>query len=302
MNVRGWEAASSGPVSTIAASPRRTDGPTSARNTGSSICGGFPKDSFYYYQSWWTEKPVLHLFPHWNWPGYEGKKIAVWVYSNLDKVELLHNGQSLGTKDVKKDSHVAWDVEYAPGTIEARGWKGAKQLLTARRDTTGPAAKLSCGPIARVYPRTEKTWPCLPSRFRTRNGRTVPVTDNLVSFRVTGPARLIGVGNGDPTDQASDKGTSRKAFSGFCMALVQAEKTAGVLTVRPHRRGSLRPLQRSPASRSNCARKWKPGSGPFPKGQASPGCGSTRRKLEPDSPPHSSAPHASSPSPSRAAS
>ena len=54
---------------------------------------GFPKDTFYYYQAWWTEKPVLHLFPHWNWQGLEGKEIAVWVYSNLDKVELLLNGQ-----------------------------------------------------------------------------------------------------------------------------------------------------------------------------------------------------------------
>ena len=50
---------------------------------------GFPKDSFFYYQSWWTSKQVLHLFPHWNWPGMEGKEIAVWAFSNLDKVELL---------------------------------------------------------------------------------------------------------------------------------------------------------------------------------------------------------------------
>lgn len=74
---------------------------------------GFPKDTFFYYQSWWTNKPVLHLFPHWNWPGMEGKEIAVWVYSNLDKVELLFNGQSLGAKDMKKDSHGAWVVKYA---------------------------------------------------------------------------------------------------------------------------------------------------------------------------------------------
>ena len=60
---------------------------------------GFPKDTFYYYQSWWTEKPVLHVFPHWNWPGLEGKEIAVWVHSNLDRVELFHNGQSLGAKE-----------------------------------------------------------------------------------------------------------------------------------------------------------------------------------------------------------
>src|ERR1035438_4829273 len=63
------------------------------------------------------------------------------------------------------------------------------------------------------------------------SGRTVPITDNLVTFRVTGPARLIGVGNGDPTDQSPDKGNSRKAFSGYCMALVQTEKIAGAITI-----------------------------------------------------------------------
>ena len=103
---------------------------------------GFPKDTFFYYQSWWTDKPVLHLFPHWNWPGMEGKEIAVWVYSNLDKVELFLNGQSLGAKEMKKDSHLAWNVKYAPGAIEARGYKGDKVVMTAKRETTGPAAKL----------------------------------------------------------------------------------------------------------------------------------------------------------------
>jgi beta-galactosidase len=70
----------------------------------------------------------------------EGKEIAVWVYSNLDKVELLFNGKSLGTKDVKKDSHVAWNVKYAAGTLEARGYKADKVVMTTKRETTGPAA------------------------------------------------------------------------------------------------------------------------------------------------------------------
>ena len=103
---------------------------------------GFPKDSFFYYQSWWTAKPVLHLFPHWNWSGMEGKEIAVWVYSNLDKVELFLNGQSLGAKEMKKDSHLAWNVNYAAGTIEARGFKGDKVVMTAKRETTGSPATL----------------------------------------------------------------------------------------------------------------------------------------------------------------
>ena len=204
-------------------------------NTGSQygiidMCG-FPKDSFFYYQSWWTPKPVLHLFPHWNWPGYEGKKIAVWVYSNLDKVELLLNGKSLGAKDVKKDAHVAWNVEYASGSIEARGFKDGKQVMTTRRDTTGPAAKLVLTPDRDSLSADGEDVAMFAVEVQDANGRTVPITDNLVTFKITGPAKLIGVGNGDPTDQSPDKASSRKAFSGYCMALVQTEKAPGAITV-----------------------------------------------------------------------
>jgi beta-galactosidase len=192
---------------------------------------GFPKDAFFYYKSWWTDKPVLHLFPHWNWSGYEGKKIAVWVYSNLDNVELLHNGKSLGAKDMKKDAHVAWNVEYASGSIEARGWKDGKQVITTRRDTTGAAAKLVLSPDRESLSADGQDVAMFAVEVQDANGRPVPVTDNLVSFRITGPAKLIGVGNGDPTDQSPDKGTSRKAFSGYCMALVQTEKKPGAITI-----------------------------------------------------------------------
>ena len=192
---------------------------------------GFPKDSFFYYQSWWTNKPLLHLFPHWNWPGYEGREIAAWVYSNLDRVELIHNGQSLGTKDVKKDSHVAWNVKYAPGFIEARGWKDGKQVLTTRRDTTGPAAKLVLRPDRDSLAADGEDVAMFTVEVQDAKGRAVPITDNLVTFRVTGPAKLIGVGNGDPTDQSPDKAASRRAFASYCMAIVQAEKTPGTITV-----------------------------------------------------------------------
>ena len=192
---------------------------------------GFPKDSFYYYQSWWTAKPVLHLFPHWNWPGFEGKEIAVWVYSNLDRVELFVNGKSLGAKEVPKDSHVAWVVKYARGSIEARGWKGGKQVMTTRRDTTGSAAKLVMSVDREGVSADGEDVAMFAVEVQDAQGRIVPITDNEVTFRVSGAGKLIGVGNGDPTDHASDKGTSRKAFSGLCMGLVQASKSAGSITV-----------------------------------------------------------------------
>jgi beta-galactosidase len=192
---------------------------------------GFPKDSFFYYQSWWTGKQVLHLFPHWNWPGFEGKEIAVWAFSNLDKVELLVNGQSLGVKEVKKDSHVAWNVKYAPGTIEARGFKGDKIVQTEKRETTGAAAKLVMRADRNEVLSDGEDVAMFAVEVRDAQGRIVPITDNEVTFRVSGAGKLIGVGNGDPTDHAPDKGASRKAFSGMCMALIQSSKTAGEITV-----------------------------------------------------------------------
>jgi beta-galactosidase len=192
---------------------------------------GFPKDSFFYYQSWWTDQPVLHLFPHWNWPGLEGKEIAVWVYSNLDKVELLVNGKSLGTKDVKKDSHVAWDVPYAPGAIEARGFKGDKVVMTDKRETTGPAAKLVMTADRKDIRADGEDVAMFAVAVHDAQGRVVPITDNVVRFRVSGSGNLLGVGNGDPTDHESDKGEVRKAFSGYCMAIVQSSKQAGDITV-----------------------------------------------------------------------
>jgi beta-galactosidase len=198
---------------------------------------GFPKDSFFYYQSWWTDKPVLHLFPHWNWPGMEGKEIAVWVYSNLDKVELFFNGQSLGAKEMKKDAHLAWVVKYAPGSIEARGYKGDKVVMTEKRETTGPAAKLVMTADRREIFANGEDVAMFAVAVHDAQGRVVPITDNEVTFNVSGSGRLIGVGNGDPTDQAPDKGTSRKAFSGYCMAIVQSTKQVGDLTVEATSKG-----------------------------------------------------------------
>jgi beta-galactosidase len=192
---------------------------------------GFPKDTFFYYQSWWTTRPVLHLFPHWNWPGMEGQQIAVWVHSNLDKVELFHNGQSLGAKDMKKDSHLAWNVKYAPGTIEARGYKGDKVVMTAKRETTGPAATLVMSADRKELAADGEDVAMFAVEVKDAHDRVVPITDNEVTFKISGEGKLIGVGNGDPTDQASDKGSSRKAFSGCCMAVVQSTKKGGRITV-----------------------------------------------------------------------
>ncbi len=161
----------------------------------------------------------------------EGKQIAVWVYSNLDKVELFLNGKSLGMKEMKKDSHLAWNVEYAAGTIEAKGYKGDKQVMSTKRETTGSAAKLVMTADRKEISADGVDVAMFAVEVQDAQGRVVPVTDNQVTFKVTGAGRLMGTGNGDPTNQEPDTGDSRKAFSGLCMAVVQATKDAGNITV-----------------------------------------------------------------------
>ncbi len=91
---------------------------------------GFPKNIYYYYQSWWTDKDVLHIAPHWNWKGREGQTIDVWVYSNADNVELFLNGKSLGKKEMPRNSHLQWEVNYEPGTLSAIAYKNGKETYS----------------------------------------------------------------------------------------------------------------------------------------------------------------------------
>jgi beta-galactosidase len=197
---------------------------------------GFPKDNFFYYQAWWGSKPVLHLFPHWNWTGKEGQEIDVWCHSNLDSVELFLNGTSLGSKPVQRNSHVEWKLKYAPGAIEARGSKDGKVVLTDRRETTGEPARLVLRADRQKIAADGEDVSVVTVEVADAQGRAVPVASNGVTFKLSGPGRLIGVGNGDPSCHEPDKPDSpseaqRSAFNGLCMAIVQALKQPGEIRV-----------------------------------------------------------------------
>jgi beta-galactosidase len=194
------------------------------------LCG-FPKDNYFYYQAWWTSERVLHLFPHWNWPGKEGHEIDVWVHSNLDSVELSLNGASLGSQKVERNTHLAWKVKYAPGSIEACGTKNGKVVLTDKRETTGAPAKLVLRPDRQKISADGEDLSVIAVEVQDAQGRIMPVASNEVTFEVGGNGKLIGVGNGDPSCHESDKGSKRSAFNGLCMAFVQASKHAGEIRV-----------------------------------------------------------------------
>jgi beta-galactosidase len=211
--------------------------PSVSSNFGIVDLCGFPKDYFYYYKAWWRPEPSLHLFPHWNWHGKEGTEIAVWVYSNLDAVELLVNGKSAGIQKVPHLSHLEWKVKYEPGVIEARGIKNGKVVLIEKRETTGPAASLRLTADRTEILADGEDVAVLKVEALDSQGRTVPVADDLIAFRVWGSGKLIGVGNGNPNCQESDKGSMRSLFHGLAQIIVQSTKNAGEMQVEAVKQG-----------------------------------------------------------------
>jgi beta-galactosidase len=192
---------------------------------------GFEKDNFYYYKAWWSPEPQLHLLPHWNWAGREGQEIEVWAHSNLDRVEFFVNGVSAGSRDVERNGHVEWRVPYAPGAIEARGYKDGRLALTNRRETTGAPARVVLRADRPRIAADGEDCAVITAEIQDARGRMVPTANNQVTFSLGGRGAIIGVGNGDPTSLEADKASERKAFNGLCMAIAQAGKRAGALTV-----------------------------------------------------------------------
>jgi beta-galactosidase len=192
---------------------------------------GFPKDTFYYYQAWWSGRDVLHLFPHWNWDAEGGRPIDVWCFTNLDRVELVVNGVGAGSRDVARNGHVAWTVPYAPGVIEARGFRAGRQVLVDRRETTGQPAGIVLAPDRSILAADGEDLSVVVAQIVDAHGRIVPTADEPVSFTVSGPGRVIGVGSGNPSSHEADHASSRRAFNGLCMALVQAQTTAGTIAI-----------------------------------------------------------------------
>jgi beta-galactosidase len=192
---------------------------------------GFPKDNFYYYQAWWGSAPVLHLFPHWNWEGKEGQEIEVWVHSNLDRVELFLNGQSQGAQDVARNTHLMWKVKYASGVIEAAGYNDGKQILRARRVTTGPPTQIVLRADRREMRADGEDVVLVTAEIADSAGVVVPTANHELTFRVEGGGRLLGLGNGDPSSHELDTAGTRHSFNGLCLAVVKSSKSADEIHV-----------------------------------------------------------------------
>ena len=220
---------------------------------------GFPKDGYYFYQSQWTIAPMLHLFPHWTWPGREGEVIPVICYTNCESVELFLNGKSYGIKAcalprpgmtgrgwnpqpprvhlTTADLHLAWDVPYEPGVLKAVGRRNGEIVAVQEIVTAGPAARIELAADREVIAADGRDVAHVTVRILDAQGHPVPVADNLITFQVEGEGRLIGVDNGNPASHEPFQASQRRAFNGLCLGIVQATETAGEIRVEARSQG-----------------------------------------------------------------
>ncbi len=207
--------------------------PQISSNYGALDTCGFMKDNAYLYQAWWGAKPVLHIFPHWNWAGREGKPIWVWAESNCDEVELLLNGRSLGKKAMPRYGHLEWQAPYTPGAITGKAYIQGKEVLRKRIETTGPPAAIRLMPDRKTLHGDGEDVSFVTVQVTDARGRIVPDANNMVDFQIDG-GRIIGVGNRDPVCHEPDQAERRSAFNGLAQVIVQAPRkgTKIVLTAK----------------------------------------------------------------------
>lgn len=194
---------------------------------------GFPKDVFYMYQSEWTNKPVLHLFPHWNWQ--KGQTVDVWAYyNNADEVELFLNDKSLGVKTKPDDTtfHVMWRVPYEPGQITAISKKGGREVLRKTIHTAGAPANIVLLADRDSLQNKGRDLSFIRASLTDANGNLVPDNDREITFTVKGPGFLAGTDNGYQADTMSLKSPVRKTWKGLALAIVGSTEQTGTIEIQ----------------------------------------------------------------------
>ena len=195
---------------------------------------GFPKDVYYLYQAEWTNKQVLHLFPHWNWT--EGQEIDMWCYyNNADEVELFINGESQGIRSKDEDNlHVVWRVKFIPGTVKVVARKNGNIIAEKEIHTAGTPHKIRLTPDRNIITADGKDLSFVTVEVLDKDNNLCPISENLINFEVKGNAFIAGVDNGCQTSMERFKDNKRKAFNGKCLVVLQnnGEKGTATLTTK----------------------------------------------------------------------
>ncbi|HEV8509573.1 MAG TPA: glycoside hydrolase family 2 TIM barrel-domain containing protein [Gemmatimonadales bacterium] len=197
---------------------------------------GFPKDPFYLYQSVWTERPMLHLLPHWNWAAND--TIDVWAYTNADDAELFLNGASLGVKrKTEPVSHLMWRVAYAPGTLRGVARTAGRVTATTEVKTASAPARIALAPDRARIRADGEDLSYVTVTVQDRAGVEVPTAEPLIRFQVTGDARIVGVDNGDQMSHTSLQANQIRLFNGKALVIIRAGTRRGAATLTAEAEG-----------------------------------------------------------------
>jgi beta-galactosidase len=213
------------------------------------LCG-FPKDRYYQFKAHWTNEPVVHLMPHWTWPGFEGKAIPVRVFTNADTVELFLNGKSLGAKHfpadcepmvanaatnaMKASLHLAWSVPYQAGELKAVATKNGQVVATDIEKTASAPASIAASADRAEIDSGGRDLSFITATILDKDGNVCPDSGPELQFTLTGDAATIAaLDNGDPTNHEFFQGTEHKAFHGLALAVLKSHENAtGPVTLK----------------------------------------------------------------------
>ncbi len=190
---------------------------------------GFAKDSFYFNRACFVEEPMVHLMPHWNWT--EGEQVRVAAVTNCEEAEVFLNGKSLGRKPADVCAQPEWLVDYVPGTLSVKAYRGGVCVAEAENQTTGKPAKVKICPVTAQIRNDGHDTAILNLCVTDAEGRIVPDAANHLTFEILGDGILRGVGNGDPNSHESDILPERDLFAGWCQMLVMSKMGAEKIQV-----------------------------------------------------------------------
>ena len=236
------------------------DWPARSSYFGAVDLCGLPKDRYYLYQSQWTTKPMVHLLPHWNWKGMEGKDIPVFSYTNCDEVELFVNGKSYGKKikgtdktpipinfidweggryqgDFMSPYRLYWKVPYQAGEIKVVGYIKGKKVIEKQIKTAGEPAKIELVADRNIIKSNGEDMAFITVRILDKEGNLCPNSENLVEFEIMGEGKIVAVGNGNPATTESFQSNMRKAFSGQCMVFIKSSSRPGKIIIKAKSEG-----------------------------------------------------------------
>ena len=193
---------------------------------------GFPKDHYYFYQSVWSENPMVHILPHWSHSGKEGVDIPVVVYSNCNEVELFLNGKSLGIKkDTANDLRLLWYIPYQPGTLKAIARNNGVEICRTQHVTAGKPFAVKLSSDCEKMIANKRSTAHITVEIVDEEGNFVPNANTLFTYDIKGPAKLLGIENGDMLDLSSNKAEVKKTFNGLSLMYIQSMLKSGEIEV-----------------------------------------------------------------------